>query len=112
MSNTQEFNGAITRDRAAAKYFSSDLFLKAADTIVERAIIKNGRASAYMTRSNTDIRAQSKDMPYIQEAFKTLQKKYPDLNHVHYGMGGDIYFETRKPGIVTKLSAFARQYKL
>ena len=112
MSKAQEFNGSITRDRAAADYFSSQAFLDTAANAVQCAIIKKGRSSAYLTSTCTDIRAKSKDMAYIQEAFKKLQKAYPDLNHVHYGAGGDIFFETQKPSIVTKLSALVRQYKL
>lgn len=112
MSRTQEFNGTITRDRAAADYFSSQAFLDTASKAIQCAVIKNGRKSAYLTASSTDIRAASKDMPYIQEAFKTLKEKFPDLNHVHYGAGGDIYFDTRKPSLMTQLSAAVRKYAL
>jgi hypothetical protein len=81
----KEFQKATARDTQAAAYFSSEAFLQDVEKDLQEAIISCGGSCAHFMA--TKIIPKPQDMPYIQEAFKKLQEKYPELNNVRLNTG-------------------------
>jgi hypothetical protein len=84
MSMKEEFKKATARDTQAAAYFASEDFLNEAERAIRKSLVSRGESWAYFFPA---ILAKPQDMPYIQESFKKMKEKYPELNHVRFNKG-------------------------
>lgn len=99
-----QFNGAAsTRDKEAAKYFTSQEFLDKAKEFFMQAIVKNGASSICF---RTDFTAKSQDQVHIDQTLLKLKAEFPEINHLRI-TGGDITLDTKPNTFLRRLSAAA-----
>lgn len=80
VKQTPSFNAASsTRDKEAAVYFTSEDFLNAVRTSLQRDLIKEARSYAFMVPK---MKVTKSDQPYLDQSLEVLKQTFPELNHM------------------------------
>lgn len=90
---------ASTRDKEAAKYFTSQEFLDKAKDAFMREIVRSGRSAVAF---RTEIRAKSQDQVYLDQALQTLKTEFPDINHLRVSEGA-VMIDTKPNTLLRRL---------